>query len=58
MSAMASQIPHDCLLNRLFRHGSKKTSKFHVTGLFEENSPVTNEFLTQTASNVENISIW
>ena len=25
--------PHDCLLKRLFRHRSKKTSKFHPTGL-------------------------
>ena len=25
--------PHDCLLNRLFRRRSKKTSKLHVTGL-------------------------
>ena len=25
--------PHDCLLNRLFRRRSKKTSKFRVTGL-------------------------
>ena len=30
----------DCLLNRLFRHRSKKTSKLHVTGLCEGNSPV------------------
>ena len=27
----------DCLLNRLFRCRSKKTSKLHVTGLCEEN---------------------
>ena len=25
--------PHDCLLNRLFRHRSKKTSKIRVTGV-------------------------
>ena len=31
--------PHDCLLNRLFRHRSKKTSKPHVTGLCAGNSP-------------------
>ena len=30
-----------CLLNRLFRHRSKKTSKLHVTGLCEGNPPVT-----------------
>ena len=27
--------PHDCLLNRLFRHRSKKISKLRVTGLCE-----------------------
>ena len=37
----------DCLLNRLFRHRSKKTSKFRVTGLCEGNSPVTGEFPTK-----------
>ena len=31
----------DCLLNRLFRRRSKKTSKLRVTGLCEGNSPVT-----------------
>ena len=31
--------PHDCLLNRLFRHRSKKTSKLRVTGLCAGNSP-------------------
>ena len=30
----------DCLLNRLFRRRSKKTSKLRVTGLCEGNSPV------------------
>ena len=48
---------HDCLLNRLFRCRSK-TSKLRVTGLFKGNSPVTGEFPTQRASNVENVSIW
>ena len=33
----------DCLLNRFFRCGSKKTSKLRVTGLCEGNSPVTGE---------------
>ena len=36
----------------------KKTSKLRVTGLCEENSPVTGEFPSQGASNAENISIW
>ena len=31
--------PHGCLLNRLFRRKSKKTSKLHVTGLCVGNSP-------------------
>ena len=31
----------DCLLSRLFRRGSKKTSKLRVTGLFEGNPPLT-----------------
>ena len=33
----------DCLLNRLFRRRSKKTSKLRVTGLCEGNSPVTSD---------------
>ena len=36
--------PHDCLLSRLFRRRSKKTSKLRFTGLCEGNSPVTGEF--------------
>ena len=47
-----------CLLNRLFRRRSKKTSKLRVTGLCEGNSPVTSEFPAQRASNAENVSIW
>ena len=49
---------HDRLLKRLFRRRSKKTSKLRVTGLCEENSPVTGEFPAQRASNAENVSIW
>ena len=37
---------------------SKKTSKFHFTGLCEGNSLVTGEFPAQRASNGENASIW
>ena len=48
----------DCLLNRLFRRRSKKTSKFRVAGPCEGNSPVTGEFPSPWASNVENVSIW
>ena len=50
--------PHDCLLNRLFGHRSKKASKPRVTGLCVGNSPVTGEFPAQMASNAENVSIW
>ena len=32
---------HHCLLNRLFRRRSKKTSTLPVTGLYARNSPVT-----------------
>ena len=45
-------------LTRLFRHRSKKTPKFRVTGFCVGNSPVTGEFPTQTASNTEYVSIW
>ena len=50
--------PHDCLLNRLFRRISKKTSKLRVTGICAGNSPVTDEFPAHMASNAENVSIW
>ena len=36
----------------------KKTSKFHVAGLCEGNSPMTGEFPAQRVSNAENVSIW
>ena len=49
---------HDCLLNRLFRRRSKKTTKLRVTGLCVGNTPVTGEFPAQIASNAENVSIW
>ena len=55
---VSNHQPHDCLLNRLFRRRSKKTSKLRVTGLCAGNSPGTSEFPTQMASNAENGSIW
>ena len=60
MGAMTSKKhqPYDCLLNRLFRRRSKKTSKLCVTGLCEVNSTVTSEFPAQRASSAENLSIW
>ena len=55
---VSNHQPNDCLLNRLFRRRSKKTSKLRVTGLCAGNSPVTGEFPAQRASNAENVSIW
>ena len=55
---VSNQQPHDCLLNRLFRRRSKKTSKLRVTGLCAGNSPETGEFPAQMASTAENVSIW
>ena len=37
--SVSNHQPHGCLLNRLFRRRSKKTSKFRVTGLCVGNSP-------------------
>ena len=56
--SISNHQPHDCLLNHLFRHRSKKTSKLHVTGLCARNSPGTGEFPAQMASYTENVSIW
>ena len=56
--SVSSHQSHDCLLNRLFRRRSKKTSTLRVTGLCAGNSPGTGEFPTQMASNAENVSIW
>ena len=50
--------PRDCLLNRLFRRRSKKTSKLRVTGPCAGNSPGTGEFPAQMASYAENVSNW
>ena len=47
----------DCLLNRVFRSRSKKTSKLRVTGLCEGNPSVTGGFPSQMHSNAENCSI-
>ena len=49
---VSNQRHPDCLLNRLFRHRSTKTSKLRVTGLCEGNSPVTGGLPSQRASNV------
>ena len=57
-AGVSNHQPHGCLLNRLFRRKSRKTSKLRVTGLCVGNSPGTGEFPTQMASNAENVSIW
>ena len=51
---ISNHQPHDCLLNRLFRLRSKKTSKLSVTGL----CPGPGEFPAQRASYAENVFIW
>ena len=55
---VSNHQPHDCLLNRLFRRRSKKTSKLCATGLCAWNSPGSGEFPAQMASHAENVSIW
>ena len=37
--SISNHQPHDCLLNRLFRSRSKKTSKLSATGFCAGNSP-------------------
>ena len=56
--SVSNHQPDGCLLNRLFRHRSKKKSKLHVADLCAGNSPGTGEFPAQMASNAENVSIW
>ena len=57
--ATASQITSFTIVysTAYSRRRSKKTSKFRVTDLCEENSPVTGEFPSQRASNTETVSI-
>ena len=55
---VSNHEPRDCLLNRVYRRRSKKTSKLRITGLCAWNSPVTGESRTQMTSNEENVSIW
>ena len=56
--SVSNHQPHDCLLKRLFRRRSKKTSKLRAAGLCAWKSPETGEFPAQMASNAENVSIW
>ena len=54
MDMMASQITSPTIVYWTVYSGTdKKTSKLHVTGLCEGNSPVTGEFPAQRASNAE-----
>ena len=55
--SVSNHQPHECLLNRLIRCRSKKTSKLRVAGLCVGNSPGTGEFPAQMARNAENVSI-
>ena len=59
MRVMASQITGLMIIYSTVysTRRSKKTSKLSVTGLCAGNSPVTNEFPAQRASNAENVSI-
>ena len=56
-NGVSNHRPRDCLLNRLFRRRSDKTSKLRATGRCEGNSTVTGEFPAQRASNAENVAI-
>ena len=56
--SVSNHQPRHCLLNRLFRRRSKKTSRLRVTGLCVGNSPGTGEFPAQMASNAKNASNW
>ena len=55
---VSNHQPHDCLLNRLFKRRSKKTSNLRATGLCAGNSLRTGEFPAQRASNAKKFSIW
>ena len=56
--SVSNHQPRDCLLSRLIRRWSKKTSKLRVTDLCAGISPVTGEFPAQGAISAENVSIW
>ena len=57
-NSVSNHQPRRCILNRLSRRRSNKTSKLRVTGLCAGNSPETGEVPAQRASNAENVSIW
>ena len=51
-ACISNDVHHDCLLNRLLRRRSKKTSKLRVTGLCGENSPANGKFPAHRASKI------
>ena len=56
--SVSDHQPRECLLSRLIKRRSKKTSKLCITGLCVANSQETGEFSAQRASNAESVSIW
>ena len=60
--SVSNHQPHDCLLSRLFRRISKKTSKLCVTGFFVGNSPGTGDEVIMVAiynvMKLTNQNIW
>ena len=60
MGTMASQITSPTIVYSTIYSGAdqRKPSKLRVTGLCVGNSPGTDEFPAQKASNAENVSIW
>ena len=58
LDSVSNHKHHHCLLKRLSRCRSKKTSKLRVTGLCAGKTLEIGEFPAQRASNAENVSIW
>ena len=56
--SISNHQSHDCLLSRLFRRRSRKTSKIRATGLCTGKSPGTGEFPAQMTSYAEHVSNW
>ena len=56
---VSNHQPHDCLLNRLFKHRSKKTSKLRVTGLCVRGEFTGDRWIPRTkGSNAKKVFIW
>ena len=56
--SVSNHQPHGCLLNRLLRSRSKKTSKLRVTGLCAGNSPGPVNSPHKGSVTWKNVSIW